>query len=226
MDHRHGRERIIRRAIGDAHAQLDHHGIIQQTVADHLLHEDKVAGVEDFQFRSHAKALHFSGHGAQRTGRVGHHIIGFGEVHRAAIERANLRQQFLHMEKSLHRADHVSAGRIEREGIFARAKDDIAAHTGGQVDHDVRVAGAYPLHHFAVEPDVPAALTRFGITHMDMGNCGPCARRFNRGIGDLCGGDGQSGMLICGGARAGHGAGDKRFKIHGISSYPDPQLSS
>ena len=218
MDHRHRGKRIIWRAIGDAHAQLDHHRIIEQPIPDQLLHEHQMPGIEHFEFGPHAKPLHFGGHGAQHAGRVGHHVIGFGKVHRAAIERADFGQQFLHMEQPLHRADHVGARRIEREGVLARAEHDIAAHSGGQIDHHIGIAGAHPLHHFAVKRHIAAALASFRIAHMDMRNRRPGACRLDRGIGDLRGRDGDSRVLVHRGARTSDRTGDERLEIHGMRS--------
>jgi hypothetical protein len=73
-----------------------------------------VAGVEGLDLGLHAEIGHHPAHGAQHAGRVGHDVIGLGEVHRAAVERADLRQAFGDMGHPFRRADHVGAGLVHR----------------------------------------------------------------------------------------------------------------
>ena len=49
---------IVRGAVGDAHAELDQRRIVDQPLADQLVHEDELPGVEHLQLRTHAELLH------------------------------------------------------------------------------------------------------------------------------------------------------------------------
>ena len=62
VDHRHERVGIVGRAVGDAHAQLDHDRVVEQPVADQLLDHHEVAGVEHLQLGTHAELLHLARH--------------------------------------------------------------------------------------------------------------------------------------------------------------------
>ena len=75
-------------------------------------------------------------HVAQHAGRVGHHVVGLGEVHRAAIEGADLRQAFGDMGDAFGGPHHVGAAG-ERQRRFAAAEHHVAAHAGGEVQHHV-----------------------------------------------------------------------------------------
>ena len=50
--------RVVGRAVGDAHAELDHHRVVEQAVADQLLDQHEVAGVEHLELGAHAERLH------------------------------------------------------------------------------------------------------------------------------------------------------------------------
>jgi hypothetical protein len=74
------------------------------------VHEHEVARVEDLELGAHAERLDAGGHRAQHPGRVDHHVVAAGrEVHRAAVERAQLGPQRLDVHEPLGSADHVGA---------------------------------------------------------------------------------------------------------------------
>ena len=146
-----------------------------------------------------------------RRGDVDH--VAVAEIQRAAIERADLRQQLLDMGQALDRADHI--GRRAGLGRLVVAHFEIAAHAGGEIDHHVGVAAADALDHFAVELDIAAALAGLGIAHMAMGDGGARLGRLDRRVGDLLRRDRNCRMLAHGVAGAGDGAGDDDFIVHG-----------
>ncbi len=217
MNHRHEGRGIVGRAVGDPHAELDHQRIVDQPLLDQILDHDEMAGVEDLELGPHAERLDALRHGAQGVGRVDHDIVAAGgEIHRAAIERADLGQQLLDMGKPLGRAGHVGAGRVGRQRLLDRAEHEIAAHPGGQVEHDIGARGAHPVDHLGVELGVARALAGARIADMDMGDRGAGLGRLDGGIGDL--------LLLRRHrhlfrlarrvARPGHRAGDEDFPIH------------
>ena len=123
------------------------------------------------------------GTGAQIVRRADVDHVAVAEIQRAAIQRADFRQQFLDMNQALERADQVGI----RAGLLwvVRAELKIATHAGGEVDDHVRAAGAYALHHLAVERRVAAELARLWVAHVDMrhGGAGGCS--LDGGIGNL-----------------------------------------
>ena len=74
-------------------------------------------------------------------------------------------------------ARHVGPGGVGRKRRVAAAEHEIAAHAGGEVEHDVDVRRAHALDHLAVERDVAAALAGLGIAHVDVRDGRPGARR-------------------------------------------------
>ena len=101
---------VVGSAVGDAHAQLDHHRVVEQPVADQLLHLHQVPGVEDLELGAHAQLLHPLGHRPQHRRAVDHHVVAAGgEVHRAAVERADLRHEQLDVGQPLGGAGQVGA---------------------------------------------------------------------------------------------------------------------
>src|SRR5579884_1252385 len=105
VDHREQRRQIVGGAVRDPRAELDERRVVDQPVADQLVHEHEMAGVEHLELRPDAELLHARGHRAQHPRRVHHHVVAAGgEVHRAAVERADLGQQLLDVGDPLQRA--------------------------------------------------------------------------------------------------------------------------
>ena len=69
-------------------------------------------------------------HRPQHTRRVGHHVIRFGKVHRAAVEGTNLRKALGNMHNPLGRTHHVGA-RNHRQRRLNTAEHNVSPHTGG-----------------------------------------------------------------------------------------------
>ena len=67
-------------------------------------------GVEGFDLRFDLQFGHHGTHRVQHAWRIGHHVIGLGEIHRSAIQRADFRPAFCDMLYPIFGADHV--GRI------------------------------------------------------------------------------------------------------------------
>ena len=110
-----------------------------------------MARVEHLELRAHAELADPLRHRPQDPGGVHEQVVATGgEVHRAAVERADLRQQLLDVGEPFRRARQVGAGSVEGEGSLVAAEHEIAAHAGREVDDDVRVGGADALDHFAV----------------------------------------------------------------------------
>ena len=109
-------------------------------------------------------------HRAQHRGRVDHHVVAAcREVHRAAVERADLGPQLGDVRQPLRRAGHVGSRRVERERGLDAAEHEVAAHAGGQVEHDVDARRADALHHLAVEArGRAAALPVSRVAHVDV----------------------------------------------------------
>ncbi len=76
--------------------------------------------------------------------------------------------------------DHVGAVRKGQGGVW-RPGDDVAAHTGSQVDHDVCVAIANTLNHFTVKLWIAGRGAGFRVADMAMRDGGACFCGLNRG---------------------------------------------
>ena len=71
------------------------------------------------------------------------------------------------------------------EGRILAAEHEVAAHAGGQVEHDVDVGGADPLDDLAVERRVAAALAGLGVADVDVDDRGAGPGGLDRRVGDL-----------------------------------------
>jgi hypothetical protein len=133
-----------------------------------------MAGVEGLDLRLDAKLGHHAAHGAQHARRVGHDVIGLGEIHRAAIERADFRQAFADMcfMRSLAPAMSVPTG-LSGSGFSVESEYHVAAHAGGQVQDHIDLGLADALGHFAVE----IATSRAGCRFRDRGHGNARSRR-------------------------------------------------
>ena len=188
VDHRHQRRDVAGRAVGDARAELDQDRVVDQAVADELLDHHEVPRVEDLELRAHAERLHAARHRAQHRRRVRHDVVATrGEVHRAAVERAELGQRLAHVHEPLARSGQVGARGIERQRRLVSAEHQVAAHAGREVEHHVHVGRAHALHDLAVQARVARAAPGLGIAHVDMRDRGAGLGRLDRRIGDGAG---------------------------------------
>jgi hypothetical protein len=175
-----------------------------------------MAGVEHFELRLHAQFLDALGAGAQLLRRRHVDEVAVAEIERAAIKRADFRQQLLDMLQALLRADQVGP-RAELERLFARSDVEIAAHAGGQVDDHVSAGGADAVDHLGIELHVARALAGLRIAHVHVADGGAGLGGFDGGIGDLLRRHRNGGMLADRVAGAGDGAGHDDFGVHGMA---------
>ncbi|ABA52551.1 hypothetical protein BURPS1710b_A2129 [Burkholderia pseudomallei 1710b] len=213
VDHRLHRAGVGGRAPRNAEAELEERRIVEEPFLQQLLREPQVARVEDLELRLHAQRLDPLRARAQLRGRRHVDVIAVAEIQRAAIERADLGQQFLDMHEPRQPADEVRA-LAEAHRVLARADLEIAAHAGRQIDDDVDVGRADPVDHLAVQPRIAAAAPRERIAHVAMRDRRARLRGLDRRIGDLLGRDGYRGMLANGVARTRHRACHNHFLIH------------
>ena len=156
------------------------------TVFDKVLGQPQVAGIKGFDFDLNAAFRHQASAFFKHAWRIGHDVVGFGKVHRAAIECTNLWSAINHMLNPIKSWDHVSAV-SQGQGGGWRPGDDVTAHARGQVDDDVGVAGADPLNHFAVKLRIAGRGAGFWVANVTVGDCGACFGRLDGGGGDLLG---------------------------------------
>ncbi len=174
-----------------------------------------MAGVEGLDFRAHAEIGHLLRHRPQHGGRVGHDVVAEAEVHRAAIERADFRQAFGDMgRRARSRRPCRCPCAIQRQRAFDIAENQVAAHAGRQVQHDIDVGGADAVGDFLVEVVAAARGTGFGIADMAVDDGGPGLGGVDRGICDLLGSDGNVAGFRNGIAGTGDGAGDEDIAVH------------
>ena len=124
---------------------------------------------------------------AQHVGRADVDQAALAEVEAAAVERADVGEQLLHVREPLDAADQVGA--LDERRRVLRVEHQVAAHARGGVDDDVDVGGADPLHCLAVERHLAGALARLGIAHVDVHDGRARTRRRDAGLGDLLRGD-------------------------------------
>ena len=165
VDEREQRSRVVRCAVRDAHAELQHRRLVDDALLDELLREHEMARVEDLDLGAHAELADLPRHLAQHRGRVRHDVVALGEVHRPAVERADLRPQVgdvgqplrrtgcplqlapdlgqgTHRAGDHHRIDHELDQRPDRHHLgphVARPDPEDADDPGkGQENHDDR----------------------------------------------------------------------------------------
>ena len=126
-----------------------------------LLREPQVAGIERFDFNAYIKIGHHGTHRAQHARRVGHDVVRFGEVHRAAVQRADFGAALRDVFNAISGAGHVRAFFIQRQRCIGRAGHKITTHTGGEIDDNIRIGFANALGHFPVEIDTGVMPYRF-----------------------------------------------------------------
>jgi hypothetical protein len=83
------------------------------------------------------------------SGRADVDQAALAEVEAAAVERADLREDRLHVLEPLDAADQVGA--LDEVGRVLRVEHQVAAHARGGVHDHVDVGSADPLHGLAVE---------------------------------------------------------------------------
>ena len=211
---REQRPRVVGRAVGDAHAQLEQRGLVDEPLGQQLLREHEVARVEDLDLGAHAERSHLTRHLAKHRRRVRHHVVAFREVHRPAVERADVRPQLGDVRETLGRAGHVGSVRVRRQRRLDAAEHEIAAHPRAQVDDDVDRGRADALHDIAVEREVARRTSCLGIPNMDMDHSRPCSRGVEGGGRDRLGCHGNELGAIRRRAHPRDGTGDEDLRVH------------
>ena len=188
-DHREQRREVVGRAVGDAHAELDQRRVVDQPVADQLVRRARRWPVSNTSSSGRTPSSRtLRGHRAQHRGRVDHDVVAAGgEVHRAAVERADLGPQLGDVREPLVGARPCRCRpRRGGSGACSPAEHEVAAHAGGQVEHRRRRRRARTRsttsRYSAVSRD--AAPGR-GIADVDVRDRRAGARRLDRRVGDL-----------------------------------------
>ncbi|MHC2301296.1 hypothetical protein ACVJBD_005562 [Rhizobium mongolense] len=175
----------------DTHAELDQHRVLDQAFFGKLFGEPEMAGIERLDFWPHTEIGHLFRHRAQHAWRIGHDIVAETEVHGAAVERADFRQAFADMADALAGARHVGPFWVQGQWRFDIAENQVAAHAGRQIEHDIDFGGADAIGDFPVEVVAPACGTGVRITDMAVNDCRPSLGGVDRGIRDLLGSNGN-----------------------------------
>ena len=84
------------------------------------------------------------------------------------------------MLQALGGAGHVGAGVVRRQRLLGAAEHEVAAHAGGEVEHDVDLGVADALDDLAVELGAPRALAGLGVAHVDVHDGGAGRGRLDR----------------------------------------------
>src|SRR6218665_3381023 len=213
VNHGLHRASVCRGTPGNTEAQLKQWRIVEQPFLEQLLGEPQMAGVEYLQLGLEAERLYAFGGGPQLRWRRHVDVVAVTEVERAAIERADFRQQFLDMHQPGQPADQIGA-LAETHRLLTGADLQIAPHAGRQIDDDIGVGAANAVNHFAVQIRVTAATTRLRVAHMAMRHRRTGLRRLDRRRRNLLGSDGNRRVFAHRVTCAGDGAGDDDFMIH------------
>src|SRR4029079_18775697 len=142
-------------------------------------------------------------------------VAAGGEVHRAAVERADLGHQRAYVVEALGGNSHVGAVRIDRQHLLVAAQHQIATHSCGEVEDDVDARGPDPLDGLGVELGRPRTLAGLRVAHVNVRDRGSCLGRLDGRVGDLLGRDGDVRALAHRVAGPGDCAGDEDFPVHG-----------
>ena len=118
------------------------------------------------------------------------------------------------MGESLGGAGQVGAG-ARGHGVFAVAEDQVAAHSGGEVEDDVGSGVADAADGFAIEFGVAGGLAGLGVADVNVGDGGAGFGGGDGGFGNLRRSDGNEVAASGGVARAGEGASDEDVGLHG-----------
>ena len=180
---RNHRFRFRRRTAVDAQAELEQR-IAGHCAARYQFQRDAdLAHVEHFKLGFHAPFHGVSRHDFQIGGAVDRQEVA--EIHAAAIERAQLRAQPVHMFHALIGSGHVGA--VDHDRRIFRIQAELSAHAAGEVENDIDIRSADAFHHLVVIFKFPAARAGLRIANMDVHDCGAGAGCLQAGGGDLGG---------------------------------------
>ena len=212
LEHAH----VRRRRPGDAETELEQGRVVEQVLAQHLQGEAQVSGVEDLQFRLDAEFANPQRAPAEHVGRGNVDEAAFPEVVRAAVQRADLGQQFLDVGQALHGTHEVRV-LAELGGGLVGADHQVAAHSRGEVDDDVGVAVADPRHHFPIERNVATSFAGGRVAHMAVHDRRPGLGGVEGRSGDLGRRNGYVRVFADRVAGPGYRAGDHDFGVHVVA---------
>ena len=181
------------------------------------MHERQVACVEHLELGSHAELANPSRHCSEDPGRVHQHVVAAcREVHRAAVERADLRPELLDVREPLGGSREIG-GLVERERRLVAAEHEVAAHARRQVHDHVGAGRADTIDHLGVKLGIARTLAGGGIADVDVHDGSAGLRGLDRGRGDLLRRDRNLVRLSGRISRTGDGAGDEDVPPHGDS---------
>ena len=115
VDHRDQVPGVGRRAVGNAHAQLDQRRCVEQPLLDHLLHEPEVAGIEHFELGFHAEVAGDLCALAQVVRRRDVGAVVVAEVQAAAVEGRDVGS----VQSFVAQVDHVLHALFLRHEVAA-----------------------------------------------------------------------------------------------------------
>ena len=192
-------------AVSHAHDEGAERRLFQRAVADEIMHQRNVAGIEQLDLGAHARLMDDLGHAPHICRCVDDDLPA--RIHRVEIERADFRTQQRDMLDAFFGGQQRRAG-SKNFRVFIGGHE-APAGTGGDIEDDVRVAVADARDHILVIGDLHGWLAGARLAHMQMHDGRAHFRRAERRIGDFLGRDRQKRRLLRQGEIAGDRAGDE-----------------
>ena len=112
------------------------------------------------------------------------------KVQRAAVQRADLRLEELHVLQPQVRVHHVVVwpdGGDVAVRVLRGLVEHVAAHPAGDVDHDVGLGLADALDDLGVVVELAARRPRVRLADVEVGDGGAGITSLDAGVGDLLG---------------------------------------
>ncbi len=207
---------------GDAETDLIKRVAVDQSLRDKLAGEHHLPDIEHLELGLDAAVANDGGGTPQMIRRVDLDVIAVAEVHRPAVEAADLGQKIHHMLNPFLRRSEI---RPRRRCVQVVVIDDPgSAHPRRQIDDDVGVAVAESIDYLAKQGGVARALAGGGVPDVAMRHRRPRFGRINGGGRDLRRGHRDGGMLSDSVAGARHRTGKNDLEVHAPS--PDVLFST
>ncbi len=141
------------------------------------------------------------------------------EVHRAAVERADLGLGSTDVLDAVGRTTHVRTVVGGRQRLLDAAEHEVATHARREIDDDVGVRGPDPFDDLFVLLNL-AGRHAVVLTHVDMHDRRTRLGRLDAAVGDLLGRHGHLVGLVRRVSTAGHRAGDEDAVVCGHVRFP------